>query len=376
MTKNLSVVDMGNYELKAIFESEIGERRLQIPNVVAVMEKERDMVEAETDPLNGLHVEITSRALSKGKGYFAVGNLASKLQNNDELTADSKKGESDQPIILLLTAVAIDAVKNAKVPNSDVIQVKYSLSTGLPIDEAKKKGSRKALREKLQGSEHTVVFLDTPEYGGRTVRIEFEDVLVSSEGQAATIELTTNADGSLKNEELAKMTYLVHDIGGLSTDTAVIEPNGEVDNVNSMGEKLGVSIYLDLIIQEVKSEYSYKFRSRKELEEIIISDSPEIKGHIYVDGDRKNIQPIIDKHLKAIAAEEYKILSNIWNNVPSARRAYLIGGGSIILEKYIKALNEEKRNFPLHFFDAKTSVWMIVQSYMKILKFYLAQKTV
>ncbi|WP_438770078.1 Alp7A family actin-like protein [Brevibacillus sp. JB24b] len=371
---NYAAIDMGNYSLKGIFERGTKVNRIQIPNVIAEAEVDRDYIELEKNPLDGIHVEIISSALSKGRGCYVVGNLATKYHNNDELTIDSKKGESDQPIILLLTAIALDAVENAKAKNTIKIETTYHLSTGLPMSEAKKKGSRKALREKLKNGIHEIRFLDTPLYSGKIVHTSFDEVLVSSEGQAATMELTVNEDGTLKNEDLSKMTYLVHDIGGLSTDIAVVEPNGNVDNVNSHGEKIGVAPYLDNIIREVREVYGYVFRSRKDLEEIIISPLPEIKGHIFLNGNRVDIQPIIDKHLRPIAIEEHKLIRMTWNNVPNTRKAHLIGGGSIILESYIKAENERDKKYPLYFFDAETSIWMIVKSYMHILKLYLKQK--
>ncbi|MCI1113863.1 hypothetical protein MOQ26_22900, partial [Stenotrophomonas maltophilia] len=67
---------------------------------------------------------------------------------------------------------------------------------------------------------------------------------------------------------------------------------------------------------------------------------------------------------------------DVWNNVSAIQKAFIIGGGAVILKRYITDINRSEigHKYPLEFFPANESVWMIVQSYMKILKFYLAQK--
>lgn len=232
MDLRLAAIDIGNDAVKAYLGNL--ENSIYIPNVIAEV-KNRDIIEMEKDPLSALHVEITSSALKQKHGYYAVGKLAAKYPNNDELTPDVDKSESDQPVILLLTTLAYDAVKHF--PEKDgVIEATYLLSTGLPLDETKR-GKTKNFRKKLKTAQHEVKFLQTPNLQGKTVHIKFEQVLVNTEGYAAYIDLTTNNDGSTKNEELFGKTILINDIGGLSTDSAIITSESEVDNEYSDGIK-------------------------------------------------------------------------------------------------------------------------------------------
>ncbi|WP_445491588.1 Alp7A family actin-like protein [Niallia sp. 03133] len=362
-------IDIGNDAVKG-FLGNI-ENRIYIPNVIADL-KDREIVEMEKEAINALHVEITSSALKQKNGCFAVGKLASKYPNNDELTPDQDKSDSDQPVILLLTTLAYDAVNNFK-EEDGIIEATYYLSTGLPLDETKK-GKAKEFRKKLRSAQHEIKFLKTPNLEDKIVRIKFEQVLVNTEGFAAFVDLTTNNDGSTKNEELLGKTILINDIGGLSTDSAIITSDAEVDNEYSDGIKKGVSTYLDNIIRKVYSNHKYTIKSRRSLVEIITNENPEEQYHIWVDGNRVSIQNIIDDELSVLAKEEYKLIKDLWRNVPDIRLSYQIGGGSVVLKPYLTKFNQNDKNYPLRFVSADESVWMIARAYFKILMMYADSK--
>jgi plasmid segregation protein ParM len=368
MTRFVSI-DIGNDAVKGFLGSL--DNRVYIPNVIAHVQ-DREIVEMEKNTLNALHVEITSTALHNKSGTFAVGKLASKYPNNDELTPDQEKAESDQPVVMLLTTLAYDAV-NHFTAEDEIIEATYYLSTGLPLDETKQ-GKAKDFRKKLKNSQHEVKFLKTPSLEGKIVRIKFEQVIVNTEGFAAFVDLTTNNDGSTKNEELIGKTLLINDIGGLSTDSAIITDEAEVDNEYSNGIKKGVSTYLDNIIRKVYSKYKYTIKSRRTLVEIITNDQPEEQYHIWVDGNRVSIKGIIDEELSVLAKEEYKLIKDMWRNVPDIRLAYQIGGGSLVLKPYLTELNQADKNYPLRFASEDDSIWMIARAYFKILLMYLQSK--
>lgn len=366
----LASVDIGNDAVKGYFGNL--ENMLYIPNVIAD-EDERNIIDMERDPLNALHVEVTSSALKEKTRRIVVGKLASKYSNNDELTPNQEKSQTDQPILMLLTSLAVDAVKNGSPDEDGVITAQYYLSTGLPLDETKR-GKNKEFRKKIKNGQHQVTFLKTPEFEGKIVRIQFEQVLVNTEGFAAYMDLTTNNDGSVKNEELIGKTILINDIGGLSTDSAIITKDSEVDNNNSDGIKTGVSTYLDTIIRKVYSEYKYTIHSRRDLVEIITNEDPEEQNYIWKNGQRISIKNIVDEELTTLAKEEYKLIQEIWRNVPDIRLAYQIGGGAVVLRPYLQAINEKADNYPLRFVKPEDSVWMIARAYFKILVMYCQSK--
>lgn len=209
---------------------------------------------------------------------------------------------------------------------------------------------------------------------GKIVRIKFEQVLVNTEGFAAFVDLTTNNDGSTKNEDLIGKTLLINDIGGLSTDSAIISAEAEVDNEYSNGIKKGVSTYLDNIIRKVYTKFKYTIKSRRTLVEIITNEQPEEQYHIWVNGNRVSIKDIIDEELSVLAKEEYKLIKDMWRNVPDIRLAYQIGGGSLVLKPYLSELNQSEKNYPLRFVSEDDSIWMITRAYFKILLMYLQSK--
>ncbi|WP_426981359.1 ParM/StbA family protein [Bacillus pseudomycoides] len=370
MNTRFDAVDIGNDALKGFFNGL--ENKIYIPNVIKEVE-ERTVVEYEKNILDGLHVEITSSALQTKGGKYVVGELATTFDNNDELTHESDKHNNDQSVILLLTAVAYDAALNIQ-PIENTVDVSINLSTGLPLGEIEHK---KLFRKKLKNTTHEVKFLKTPKLENITVNISFNEVLVNAEGFSAYVDLMMNEDGSERNVELQGKDIMINDIGGLSTDTAVIMGNGSIDNNNSKGIPEGVSPYLDEIIETIRDEYKYNFKSRKELVDILTSPISEEKNHIYVKSNRTSIEKIVKSKLNTLAMAEYKHLSKVWDKVPSIRTAYLIGGGALILKDYINAINEEKHKFALRYIDnADDSIWMIARAYYKILSTWCATKRI
>ncbi|QWU15410.1 plasmid segregation protein ParM [Paenibacillus sophorae] len=370
MSIRQAAVDIGNDALKAYVQGL--DQEVYIPNVIAEIGPSRDIVEFEKHPLDGLHVEILSGALKRGQGIYAVGNLAGGYTHNDELSTVSEKSEADQPVVMLLTALAYDAAQTLS-EQDGVIEATYYLSTGLPLSEAKR-GKRKTFKAKLKENTHEVRFKTTPEIGGKVVRLKFEEVLVNIEGHVALIDLTTNEDGTVRNEELTRMTVLINDIGGLSTDAAIIHEDGTVDNIYSDGIKEGVSPYLDEIIERVQHEIGYRFLNRQQLVEVITSVNKEERNYIWFRGKRISIQSIVDEVLAKIAREEYKLIRNSWSKVPSIRVSYQIGGGSLLLKPYLEKINEQEEGYPLRFVGAKDSIWMIARAYYKLLAVYLQYK--
>jgi plasmid segregation protein ParM len=358
-----AAVDIGNDSVKSIFENQ--NNLLLIPNIIAEMGINRNVKEYEKDILDGIHVEITSSALKQKNGIFAVGCLAKQQHNNSELAIHSKKCENDQTLILLLTTLAIGAAKSGNFTNNDgIIEAKYTLSTGLPILEATLE-ERKIFRDKLLKNSHEVRFLQTPHLQEITVRISFEKVFVNLEGLAAFINL------SKSNEDLLQQELMITDIGGLTTDIAVIQ-KATVNNSISCGYSEGVSPYLDRIINRVRSEMGYHVKTRKDIVEIITNDSPTDRNHVYLYGNRTCISHIVEEELMKLARKQFTYLLDLWNQVPSLRVAYFIGGGSIILKEYIESImSKESMNLPIRFMNTSNSIWSLADSYFSILETWL-----
>lgn len=375
MTKSrIAAVDVGNDSIKAIFGE--FDNELNIPNIVARDTEDRPVIGIEEldtkEPLDGIHIRVHSPALKENNGIYRVGNLATKSDNATELDPGSSKSEEDQTLIMLFATLALDAVKeeNAKVfpKNKNVIDANYTLGTGLPLREVKE-GKDAGYRSKLVGSVHQVEFLVTPKYQGIKVNIKFDEVKVYPEGFAAYINLVMDNSLKIINKDLIDRRILIQDIGGLSTDIAVIK-NRNVDDDKAQGFNLGVSEALEQIREEIRSKHGVELDSRRDVVEIITRKND--RNHIMVKGSRTSVHDITDRILLELAKKQYRLLRNVWAKNSQTEICYFVGGGATVLKEYIKTLNNNLDGYNIEFFeDEKESIWMMANAYYKLIKDYV-----
>lgn len=366
----IAAIDVGNDSLKGIFgkmESEIN-----IPNIIARDTEDRPIIGIEEldnqDPVDGIHIRVHSPTLKENNTVYRVGNLATKSGNATELDPGSNKSEEDQTLIMLFAALALDAAREDNkqiVKNSNnVIEATYVLGTGLPLREVKE-GKDVGYRSRLLGSVHQVEFLVTPRHQGLKVNIKFEEVKVYPEGFAAFINLVMDNHLNIINKDLIDKKILIQDIGGLSTDIAVIR-NRKVDDDKAQGFNLGVAESLEAIREEIRSRHGVELDSRRDVVEIITKKSD--RNHIMVKGSRTSVHDIVDRILLELAKKQYRHLRNIWQKNSQTEICYFIGGGSLILKEYLKTLNNNLDGYNIDFFeDEKESIWMMANAYYKLI---------
>lgn len=366
----IAAVDVGNDSIKAIFGHLDSE--LNIPNVVARDIEDRPVIGIEEldnkDPLDGLHVRLHSPALKDNNAIYRIGNLATKSNNATELDPGSSKSEEDQTLIMLFATLALDAVnaRNEKhfTRNKNVIDANYTLGTGLPLREVKE-GKDAGYRSKLLGSVHQVEFLITPKYQGLKVNIKFDEVKVYPEGFAAYINLVMDNNANIINKDLIDKRILIQDIGGLSTDIAVIK-NRNVDDDKAQGFNLGVSEALEQIREEIRSKHGVELDSRRDVVEIITKKND--RNHIMVRGSRTSVHDITDRILLDLAKKQYRLLRNVWLKNSQTEICYFVGGGATVLKDYLKTLNNNLDGYNIDFFeDEKESIWMMANAYYKLI---------
>jgi len=369
----IAAVDVGNDSIKAIFGKL--EYELNIPNIIARDKEDRPIIGIEEldskDPLDGIHIRVHSPALKENNVIYRIGNLAAKSDNTMELDPGSSKSEEDQTLIMLFATLAMDAVReeNAKdfPRNKNIIDANYTLGTGLPLREVKE-GKDAGYRSKLIGSVHQVEFLVTPKYQGLKVNIKFSEVKVYPEGFAAFINLVMDNDLKIINKDLIDKRILIQDIGGLSTDIAVIK-NRNVDDDKAQGFNIGVSEALEAIREEIRKKHGVELDSRRDVVEIITRKND--RNHIMVKGSRTSVHDITDRILLDLAKKQYRLLRNVWQKNSQTEICYFVGGGSHVLKDYIKTLNNGLDGFNIEFFeDEKESIWMMANAYYKLITDY------
>lgn len=363
----IAAVDVGNDAVKANFGKL--ENEMYIPNVVAQDTADRPVIGIEDldekEAINNLHVRIHSPALEENNVVYRVGNLATKATNSTELDPGSSKSEEDQTLVMLFTSIALDAVSSGSFDEkNDLIDANYTLGTGLPIREVKE-GKDVGYRSQLLGSVHQVEFLVTPKYQGKKVNIKFDEVKIYPEGFAAYVNLIMDNDLKVINKELMDKEILVQDIGGLSTDIAVIRDRN-VDDDKAQGFNLGVSEALEDIREEIRVKHGVELDSRRDVVDIITRKNN--RHHIMVKGSRTNVHDITDHILLELAKKEYRFLKNTWAKNSQSEICYFVGGGSAVLKDYIKALNNKLDGFNIEFFeDENESIWMMANAYYKLI---------
>jgi plasmid segregation protein ParM len=362
---------VGNDSIKAIF-GEL-EYELNIPNIIARDTEDRPVIGIEEldekNPLDGIHVKVHSPALKENNAIYRVGNLATKSNNGTELDPGSSKSEEDQTLILLFTTLALDAVKEGNKNNfrqtKNIIDANYTLGTGLPLREVKE-GKDAGYRSKLIGSVHQVEFLVTPKYQGLKVNIKFDEIKVYPEGFAAYINLVMDNNSKIINKDLIDKRILIQDIGGLSTDIAVIK-NRNVDDDKAQGFNLGVSESLEQIREEIRSKHGVELDSRRDVVEIITKKND--RNHIMVKGSRTSVHDITDRILLDLAKKQYRLLRNVWSKNSQTEICYFVGGGATVLKDYLKTLNNNLDGYNIDFFeDEKESIWMMANAYYKLIQ--------
>jgi plasmid segregation protein ParM len=367
----IAAIDVGNDSIKAIF-GEL-EYELNIPNIIARDTEDRPVIGIEElddkNPLDGIHVKVHSPALKENNAIYRVGNLATKSNNGTELDPGSSKSEEDQTLILLFTTLALDAVREGNKNNfrqtKNVIDANYTLGTGLPLREVKE-GKDAGYRSRLIGSVHQVEFLVTPKYQGLKVNIKFDEIKVYPEGFAAYINLVMDNNSKIINRDLIDKRILIQDIGGLSTDIAVIK-NRNVDDDKAQGFNLGVSESLEAIREEIRTKHGVELDSRRDVVEIITKKND--RNHIMVRGSRTSVHDITDRILLDLAKKQYRLLRNVWSKNSQTEICYFVGGGANVLKDYLKTLNNNLDGFNIDFFeDEKESIWMMANAYYKLIQ--------
>ncbi|CEI80641.1 hypothetical protein J18TS1_38330 [Oceanobacillus oncorhynchi subsp. incaldanensis] len=368
MTKSrIAAIDVGNDALKGNFGKL--ENEYYIPNVVAPDLEDRPVIGIEEldtkEVLDNIHIRIHSPALSENNLVYRVGNLATKTTNSQELDPGSSKSEEDQTLVMLLASLALDAVSSEVFKEKNgVYDALYTLGTGLPLREVKE-GKDVGYRSRLLGSVHQIEFLVTPKHQGKKVNIKFDEVKVYPEGFAAYVNLIMDNDLKVINKELIDKQILIQDIGGLSTDIAVIR-NRNVDDDKAQGFNIGVSESLEQIREEIRSKHGVELDSRRDVVDIITRKNN--RNHIMVKGSRTNVHDITDHILLELAKKEYRYLRNVWSRNSQTEICYFVGGGSAVLKDYIKAINNKLEGYNIEFFeDENESIWMMANAYYKLI---------
>lgn len=349
MNKILAI-DVGNSKVKMIGSNG---NRTEIANVMAIVPEFREVREMEKSTLDSLHIKITSQDF--GTACFMVGKLAAEQPFASELNLVSEKSNNKQSLVMLLTAAALDAVADNRLFNNqtNTYAANYNLSVGLPISQngLQAKTELTALLKK----KYYIEFLNTRDVAGKKVELEFANVQINTEALAAYATLL------MKKPALSKSNVMLYDIGGLTNDVTVIT-NNQVNNAYSNSFKEGMAVVLDSIKQKLGSKYNYRLNSRQQVIDLLLKGKEEWRISVF--GESIDVSEVIDFEMKQYAEKIIRHVEAIWFEVPSVECCYFMGGGSVMLNKYLlESMDSLGMKMNLKFIDAATAVWANVEGY-------------
>lgn len=298
-----------------------------------------------------MDVSITSDAVKKpvrvlvGKEAQNSG-LRTKIFN---VSSSKKKSEQDLSMILTLSRIATEVVKDAKKNDEDlseILKADVVLTTSLPIKEGKDEEILNNYKNKFEKGKHLVNFQAFE--STITVELKFKKVFVGLEGEVAQFAII-NADEDLKKkikkdyektypklskdlsvDELIKGSTdaLGIDIGEGTTDFSVIIGGHSKPDASS-SVKVGYGNVLDRSIQVLSDETNGSgYKNREQLNVLLNDDSPLTKNR------REHVQEKVNEQLDEIIDEITEQLSFILGTQGTIFKViYVYGGGSIPLSE-------------------------------------------
>jgi plasmid segregation protein ParM len=354
-SQNYLAVDIGNSWFKALTSDNESSYEYQIPNAISLFDEEFYEGPYEDEDIEfeeNLIVEIKSKAIVDKREIYYIGKSATKQRDVHLTGFNNQKVDEDRTYILLFGLAAYHAFRL----NPESNEIHYAidqLAVSLPTTQYKEK--KDLFRQRLLGT-HTVIFHKVPgipEPKEVVVKLYVDDCIIGAEGACAYLGLTRDQETlGIKDEELVKDTkkgIIIGDLGGDSVDFVGIKNNKPVASVE--GETFGINQFLDNIIQKVSKNELYKFGSRAELEEKLVSGQSEWYVEPFA-GVRKDISKYIIPQLKSMAIkylEHFDRVRSSSNEIKGATRYIAVGGAAKLAKKQIQeaAVRWSERGRPI-----------------------------
>lgn len=357
--------DLGYGAVKAVIDG----KEIKFPSVFTI-EREQDIASPiEFDDrsqkdvymnnfLSHMDVTISSSAI-KTPGRFLIGQNA--VEQNLPLTHFdindyAGKSESDYSLILTLSMIAGAAVEEEYKKGNDLsepIKTKVKMATALPIKEGSNIDTKNMYRERYTATKHQVTFHNFK--NPIVVSIEFEKVLVATEGESAQFFISTNQNKELtegikadfvahyqelfdknNSKELEEIiTNLIHaknaisiDIGAGTVDIVTLV-NGKPLVVASFSLSEGYDNALEEAI-DVLRDKRYNFSSVAELKEFLASEPSPLSRARYnavQDIVYAQLEPFCDRIVDEVSRALRKAGADI-------QVVFVHGGGSIPMKDH------------------------------------------
>lgn len=301
--------------------------------------------------------QVFSTAISPARNgrVYLIGDTALDIPALVETASvgDFKdKSKADMPLIITLTNIASEAIyteylRTRTLPKS--LEVVVDMTVALPILESRKKGNVEAYEARYLDNEHRVVCRNFKE--DIEVIIEFNEVLVMFEGEAAQHKIRHAKGGLLQNiqnelnahypelvadgvtaEMIVKQsTVMGIDIGDVTTDFPHFK-NGKLSEISSDSVNLGYGLALEEAVKKLNSD-GIKVSTRSQIVDIIEKKDEPIHRKLAIKAE-KALDLELSKLSRNIVSEITRVLSG--SALTSLGAVFLYGGGVVKLEPILR----------------------------------------
>lgn len=309
-------VDDGFYETKIVLGNGV---KVRIPS------------QARLGELNSVSIggsEVQSFEYTVGDEQFVIGNL----RNADPTAFDAYSYSS------LNRVIVNHALRVAGLTGNDEL----AICTGLPVRSYYVKG--KMNKDLILKKRNSLLTAKNPVLAGDGTQLPFvSSHSIVSEGIAAWMDyvLMRNADGIIyKNEDLVAQSIAVIDIGGRTTDIAVIS-GGNMDGDRSTTVNLGMLNVGSLLKDMIHKEYGF------EPTEIQMRDALETNGFKFK-GERVDISDLATKARTQIVSRIRTEVQRCLGEANDIDKVLFVGGTTVAVQDMLSDWYDESHRVIVH----------------------------
>lgn len=245
---------------------------------------------------------------------------------NENVSAPLDTRFAEYPYSALNRVLVHHALRNSELGGKDVI-----ITTGLPFDDFYGAKEGKAVHNKTLIAAKTASIMQPVMGAG-----DFATIIknyVTTEAIAAYFDqiMDMNGDETPFYEEASGATVGVLDIGGKTTDCAIVLPGGsEVDMARSAGCNQGVLQLNEGVAFEIKKRFDLNYVEKSAIEAIIRT------GKVRFDGESHDVSDIVHAQKQILVESIMNFLRPLIGSGRELGALLVVGGGSIVLRDELK----------------------------------------
>lgn len=304
-------LDIGYGYTKA-FTKETGEVTIAFPSITGNVEE----------------IRFTNKLIGSGGGQaiaydghrYWYGEMA-LLQSRVANTLLDRSRVSDDHARLLFIASLVELAQ--AIPNLSNSQLR--VVTGLPVSYY---ADRTVLQRQMLNLHHVMV-------DSKTFHFNVTRVVVLPQPFGAMFAVILNENGVIANEEMARSSVGVIDIGTFTTDLVVMRPDATGRPTYIEMDSTSVDLGLSKVLALTQRNIADQFGLEMSLHEV---DKALMLGQFTVRDQPHAIEPLARPHLNMVSDAVMATARELWGTGLDLHRILITGGGGKLFQAQIKAV--------------------------------------